>query len=73
MDAALNSLWFLFHTAWIGFNCVGWAWRRTRPWQLGAIALTLLSWFGLGIFYGWGFCPCTRVALEGAAPARFRR
>lgn len=21
--------------------------------------LTTLSWFGLGIWYGWGYCPCT--------------
>jgi hypothetical protein len=59
VDAALNVAFFVFHTAWIGFNCLGWAWRRTRPWHLGTIALTALSWFGLGWWYGWGYCPCT--------------
>jgi hypothetical protein len=22
-------------------------------------SLTALSWFGLGFWYGWGYCPCT--------------
>jgi hypothetical protein len=34
-------------------------WKRTRPWQLATVALTALSWFGLGARYGWGYCPCT--------------
>lgn len=59
MDAALNVFFFVFHSAWILFNCVGWAGRRTRPWQLLTVSLTALSWFGLGLWYGWGYCPCT--------------
>ena len=59
MDEALNVGFFVFHTLWIVFNCVGWASRRTRRWQLVTIALTGLSWFGLGPWYGWGYCPCT--------------
>jgi hypothetical protein len=59
VDEALNVGFFVFHTAWIGFNCLGWAWRRTRPWHLGTIALTAFSWFGLGFWFGWGYCPCT--------------
>jgi hypothetical protein len=34
-------------------------WRRTRPWQLATVSLTALSWFGLGAWYGWGYCPFT--------------
>jgi hypothetical protein len=56
---ALNVGFFVFHTVWIGFNCVGWAWRRTRRWQFVTVSLTALSWFGLGIWYGWGYCPST--------------
>ena len=56
---ALNVFFFAFHTAWMLFNCVGWIWRRTRPWHLATIALTGASWFVLGIWYGWGYCPCT--------------
>jgi hypothetical protein len=59
MDQLLNVGFFVFHTAWIGFNCLGWMWRRTRPWQLATVSLTAVSWFGLGAWYGWGYCPCT--------------
>jgi hypothetical protein len=55
----LDAAFFVFHTAWIAFNCLGWIWRRTRPWQLLTVSLTALSWVGLGLFYGWGYCPCT--------------
>ena len=58
-DQLLNVGFFVFHTAWIGFNCVGWRWRRTRRWHLVTLVLTALSWFGLGAWYGWGYCPCT--------------
>lgn len=58
-DETLNVGFFVFHTLWIGFNCAGWAWRRTRRWQLATVSLTALSWFGLGIWYGWGYCPST--------------
>lgn len=59
MDQVLNSSFFAFHSSWILFNCLGWIWRRTRAWQLATVSLTALSWFGLGIWYGWGYCPCT--------------
>jgi hypothetical protein len=59
MDQALNIGFFVFHSSWMLFNCVGWMWRRTRPWQLVTVSLTALSWFGLGVSYGWGYCPCT--------------
>lgn len=58
-DETLNVGFFVFHTSWILFNCVGWAWRRTRRWHLATVTLTALSWFGLGIWYGWGYCPST--------------
>ena len=59
MDETLNVGFFVFHTTWIAFTCLGWIWRRTRPWQLATVAVTGASWFGLGIRYGWGYCPCT--------------
>lgn len=59
MDEILNVGFFVFHTSWIAFNCLGWMWRRTRRWHLAAVSITALSWFGLGIWYGWGYCPCT--------------
>jgi hypothetical protein len=59
MDQVLNIVFFVFHTSWMVFNCVGWIWKKTRPWQLLTVSLTAISWFGLGVWYGWGYCPCT--------------
>ena len=55
----LDPLLFLAHAALVLFNLTGWIWRRTRRAHLITISLTLFSWFGLGLFYGWGYCPCT--------------
>ena len=41
------------------FNLLGWLWRRTRPANLVTLVLTGASWFGLGIWYGFGYCPFT--------------
>lgn len=54
-----DLLFVVFHTTLIVFNVFGWAWRRTRRAHLVTISATLLSWFGLGIAYGWGYCPLT--------------
>ncbi len=59
MLTALNPFFFAFHTAWLAFNGVGWAWRATRRIHLLTITLTALSWFVLGIWHGWGYCVCT--------------
>ena len=59
MDQVLNIGFFVFHSSWILFNCAGWIWRPTRAWQLATVSLTALSWFGLGMWYGWGYCLCT--------------
>jgi hypothetical protein len=59
-----NYAWFILHSGWIIFNVVGWAWRRTRRWHLLTMGLTGFSWFGLGAFYGWGYCPCTDAHLQ---------
>ncbi|MGL4462263.1 MAG: DUF2784 family protein [Planctomycetia bacterium] len=50
---------FVFHTLLIGFNMVGWAWPPARPYHLATVAATAFSWFGLGAWYGWGYCVCT--------------
>ena len=55
----LNWFFFLFHTALILFNCLGWLFPSTRKLNLITLILTGLSWFVLGIWYGWGYCPCT--------------
>ena len=50
---------FVFHFLFIIFNLTGWIWKKTRKLHLVSILLTLASWFLLGIFYGWGYCPLT--------------
>ena len=59
MLAFLDVLFLILHSSLVVFNLTGWIWRRTRRWHLAVIGLTVLSWFGLGLFYGWGYCPCT--------------
>lgn len=55
----LDVLFVAFHTALVGFNMLGWAWRRTRRLHLLSIGVTLLFWFGAGMVYGLGYCPLT--------------
>lgn len=57
----LNVAFFAFHTALIVFNMIGWAWKRTRRWNLAALGLTAASWFLMGMYYGVGYCVCTQM------------
>ena len=59
MDQFLNIFFFIFHTVWTFFNVVGWIFPATRKWHLLTLLLTALSWFVLGIWFGWGYCVCT--------------
>ncbi len=55
----LDYFFLVFHLLLVLFVLTGWIWRRTRPWHLAAVLLTLASWFILGIKYGIGYCPLT--------------
>lgn len=55
----LNIFFFVFHTVFTLFNIVGWIFPKTRKLHLITMLLTALSWFVLGIWYGWGYCVCT--------------
>ena len=57
--AAVDVAFFVVHSIWIGFIATGWAWKRTRRAHLAAVVLTALSWFALGAWFGWGYCPMT--------------
>lgn len=59
LDLVLDWSLVVFHSALTLFNLTGWIWRRTRPLHLMVIGLTFLSWLGLGMFLGWGYCPFT--------------
>ena len=55
----LDTAFFAIHTTLIVFVAGGWAWKKTRRVHLAIVAATLFSWFGLGLYFGIGFCPCT--------------
>lgn len=55
----LNIAFIVFHTALILFNLFGWIWKSTRRMNLITLLLTAFSWIILGIWYGFGYCPCT--------------
>lgn len=59
MYAFLNIFFFVFHSSLIIFNLFGWIWKKTRFANLIVILLTVFSWIILGIWYGFGYCPCT--------------
>ncbi len=59
MYAFLNIFFFVFHTSIVLFIVLGWIWKKTRLANLILIVLTAFSWFFLGIWYGFGYCPCT--------------
>ena len=59
MFAFLDKFFFIFHSALILLILFGWIWRKTRVANLIVVLLTAFSWTILGIWYGFGFCPCT--------------
>ncbi len=59
MLTLLDIFLSLVHIALIGFNLLGWIWPATRKAHLISVALTAASWFILGIWFGWGYCPIT--------------
>lgn len=61
-QAALIFLDRLFHAAHLGIiflNIFGWLFPNTQKATLMVQLLTLLSWFGLGWHYGFGYCCVT--------------
>ncbi|WP_138431522.1 DUF2784 domain-containing protein [Fodinibius saliphilus] len=59
MYSLLDIIFIIGHTIFILFNLLGWIWKWTRRWNLVTLLLTAFSWFGLGVWYGFGYCPCT--------------
>ncbi len=55
----LNVFFFVFHSSLILFILLGWLWTKTRKINLAVVLLTAFFWFVLGIWYGFGYCPCT--------------
>lgn len=55
----IDYFFFLFHCILILFNVFGWTVARWRLANLITLSLTAFSWFILGIWYGFGYCPFT--------------
>ncbi len=55
----LDIFFLIFHSGLIVFNLFGWIWKPTRKANLITLLLTGLSWVGLGLFFGIGYCPLT--------------
>ena len=55
----LDIFFLIFHTILIFFNLFAWIFKQTRKLNLIILFLTGASWFVLGIFYGFGYCPFT--------------
>lgn len=59
MAKFLDKFFFVFHSGVILLILFGWTWKKTRLANLVVILLTAFSWFILGIWYGYGYCPST--------------
>jgi hypothetical protein len=55
----LDIFFLFFHLFIIIFNVFGWIWKKTRRANLVLLLLTGFSWFFLGIWFGFGYCPVT--------------
>lgn len=56
----LDIFFVIFHTSLTLFNVIGWAWKKTRVWNLVTLLLTGSSWLFLGMIVGVpGYCPFT--------------
>jgi len=56
----LDIFFVIFHTSLTLFNALGWAWKKTRVWNLITLLLTGSSWLFLGMIVGVpGYCPLT--------------
>lgn len=55
----LDYFFLIFHSILTLFNLLGWIWKKTRLANFITLMLTGFAWFGLGLFYGIGYCPLT--------------
>jgi hypothetical protein len=59
MYLVLDRLLGVVHGALIVFVLTGWALRQARRIHLALTLVLFVSWFGLGLVYGVGYCPLT--------------
>ena len=59
MYVFLDAFFLIFHSSLVLFNGLGWMGRATRRANLATLLATLGSWVVLGLWKGFGYCPCT--------------
>lgn len=57
----LNIIFHLIHLSIIFFFLFGWLFEKMRLPHFILSILILLSWFGLGAFFGFGYCLVTDI------------
>ena len=57
----MNILFHLIHLGIIFFFLFGWLWQKTLTAHFILAILILLSWCGLGLLYGFGYCLVTDI------------
>ncbi len=55
----LNIFFEFLHISIIVLNIFGWILKKTRKANLVLLFFTAISWFGIGWFYGFGYCLIT--------------
>jgi hypothetical protein len=56
-----NIFFHFIHLGIISFFLIGWMWEKTLLAHFILSILILLSWCGLGIVYGFGYCLVTDI------------
>lgn len=59
VDTLINIVFHALHTGLIAFHLFALLVPRLRVIHFWSLTTTLLSWLGLGLFYGLGYCPLT--------------
>ncbi len=57
----LNLFFHLIHLSIISFFLFGWLFETMRLAHFILSLLTFISWFGVGFFYGFGYCFVTDI------------
>ncbi len=58
---AADRVLYLFHICFMLAIVFGWIPQATRIFNWYLIVVTLVSWFGLGLVFGFGFCLITDI------------
>ncbi len=55
----LDTTLTILHLLFIGFFLFGWCFKKFRNLHYYSVLIVGVSWFLLGLYYGFGYCPLT--------------